>query len=48
MKETARSLNLYTMQNRHKWNDMNLEIVDSILDCDRPDIFYNFMHVAIV
>ncbi len=31
----------YTIQNAHKWNDIKLEDVDSILDCDRLDIFYN-------
>ncbi len=31
----------YTIQNAHKWNDIKLDDVDSILDCDRLDIFYN-------
>ncbi len=31
----------YTIQNAHKLNDIKLDDVDSILDCDRLDIFYN-------
>ncbi len=27
------------IQNAHKWNVIKLEDVDSILDCDRLDIF---------
>ncbi len=32
---------LYNTEYAHKWNDIQLEDVDSILDCDRLDIFYN-------
>ncbi len=31
----------YTNTDAHKWNDIKLEDVDSILDCNRPDTFYN-------
>ncbi len=31
----------YTKQNAHEWNDIKLDDVDPILDCDRLDIFYN-------
>ncbi len=33
--------NSIPIQNTHKWNVIKLEDVDSILDCDRVDIFYN-------
>ncbi len=30
-----------SLQNAHKWNDIKLGDVNSILDCDRLYIFYN-------
>ncbi len=36
----------YTIQNAHECNDIKLDDVDSILDCDRLDIFYNIYRLV--
>ncbi len=41
VKGIADAPNSIPIQNAHKWNGINLEDVDSILDCDRVDRFDN-------